>query len=218
MFSKKRRTMYLRMLTLVLAIAGSLAFPLCAGTERGDHLFQESGGSVGFPGIAGPAGAPGLAGAAGAAGIQGIPGIPGAPGILDYSDFYALMGPDNGGPIAGGNPVQFPRIGGTTGAINATGPATFLLPTIGTYLVEFQVDVLAAAQLQLSLNTIPLSTTVVGRATGTTQIIGISLVTTTTANSVLSVINPPTNIPLTIPAGDGGTHPISAHLVIIRLQ
>ncbi len=210
--------MILRILTLLLVFASNLTSPLFAGTERGDRLFQESGGSVGIAGIAGPQGAPGLAGAAGAAGILGIPGIPGAPGILDYSDFYALMGPDNGGMIAGGSPVQFPRIGSTTGVISATGPATFLLPTIGTYLVQFQVDVLAAAQLQLSLNTIPLSATVVGRATGTTQIIGISLVTTTTSNSVLEVINPPANVPLTIPPDDGGTHPISAHLVIIRIQ
>ena len=84
--------------------------------------------------------------------------------------------------------------------------------------MQFQVDVLAAAQLQLSLNTIPVPATVVGRATGATQIIGISLVTTTSSDSVLEVINPPTNIPLTTPPGDGGTHPISAHLVIIRIQ
>ena len=90
------------MLTLVLAFASSLTFPFFAGTERGNNLFQESGGAVGIPGVAGPAGAPGLAGAAGAAGIPGIPGIPGAPGILDYSDFYALMATDNGGTIPGG--------------------------------------------------------------------------------------------------------------------
>lgn len=206
------------MFTLILTLVSGIASPIFAGTERGDRLFQEGGGAVGIPGVAGPAGAPGIAGAAGAAGIQGIPGIPGAPGILDFSDFYALMGPDNGGMIAGGSPVEFPRIGSTTGAINATSSSTFLLPTIGTYLVQFQVDTAAAAQLQLSLNTVPLSETVVGRATGTTQIIGVSLVTTTTSGSVLEVINPPGNIPLTIPVNDGGTHPISAHLVIIRIQ
>jgi hypothetical protein len=113
---------------------------------------------------------------------------------------------------------QFPRIGSTTGAIVATGPSTFLLPTVGTYLVQFQVDVTAAAQLQLSLNTIPQPATVVGRATGTTQIIGVSLVTTTTSGSILEVINPPTNPDLALPPDDGGTNPISAHLTIIRIQ
>jgi hypothetical protein len=208
--------MILRMLTLVLAFAFCLTSPIFASTERGDSLFQESGGAVGFPGIAGPLGAPGLAGAAGAAGIQGIPGIPGAPGLLDFADFYALQGTDNSA-IGQGVAVNFPRVGSTTGAIIATGPSTFLLPTIGTYLVQFQVDVTAAAQLQLSLNTVPLPATVVGRATGPTQIIGISLVTTTTSNSVLEVINP-NLVSLTIPASDGGTDAISAHLVIIRIQ
>lgn len=202
----------------MLVLVGSSAFPLFGGTERGDRLFQEAGGSVGIAGIAGPSGAPGLAGAAGAAGVQGISGIPGAPGLLDFSDFYALMGPDNLGPIAGGIAVQFPRIGSTTGAIIALSPSTFLLPTIGTYLVQFQVDVTAAAQLQLSLNTVPLPETVVGRATGTTQIIGVSLVTTTTAGSVLAVINPPANVALSLPINDGGINPVSAHLVITRIQ
>ena len=209
--------MILRMLILVLALGGNFSSSIFAGTNRGDHLFQEGGGVVGLPGIAGPAGAPGVAGAAGAAGIQGIPGIPGAPGILDFSDFYALQGADNGF-IAGGSAVNFPRIGSTTGSVIAIGPSTFLLPIIGTYLIQYQVDVTESAQLQLSLNTIPLPETVVGRATGKTQIVGVSLVTTTTSGSVLEVINPSLNIALTIPANDGGTHPISAHLVIVRVQ
>ena len=137
---------------------------------------------------------------------------------IEPGDFFALMGPDNSTPILGGQAVSFPRIGSTNGAIVPLGPTTFSLPTVGTYLVQFQVDVTAAAQLQLSLNTVPLPETVVGRATGTTQIIGVSLVTTTSAGSILQVINPPTNPGLTLPPNDGGTHPISAHLVIIRIQ
>jgi hypothetical protein len=210
----------LRILTLVLTLAGCLISPVFATTERGDHLFEEGGGAVGIPGLAGPLGAPGLAGAAGAAGIQGIPGVPGAPGILDFSDFFALAPPDNPVPILMGQAVAFPNVGSTTGAIVATGPTTFLLPTIGTYLVQFQVDVVEAAQLQLSLNTIPQPSTVVGRATGTTQIIGVSLVTTTSAGSILQVINPVANNSLTLPPFDmlDTTHPGSAHLTIIRIQ
>lgn len=210
----------LRILTLVIALASCLMSPVFATTERGDHLFEEGGGVVGIPGLAGPAGAPGLAGAAGAAGIQGIPGIPGAPGILDFSDFFALMPPDNGAAILGGQAVAFPHVGSTTGVIAATGPTTFLLPTIGTYLVQFQVDVIEPAQLQLSLNTIPLPATVVGRATGDTQIVGVSLVTTSSAGSILQVINPAGNNPLT-PAPYDSLNPVnpgSAHLTIIRIQ
>src|SRR5688572_22526596 len=97
--------MFLRMLVFVVTLGSQLTSPLFAGTERGDRLFQESGGAVGISGLAGPAGAPGLAGAAGVLGIQGIPGIQGAPGLLDYSDFYALMSPDNSLPIAGNQAV-----------------------------------------------------------------------------------------------------------------
>jgi hypothetical protein len=209
----------LKILALVLAFVGCLTSPILASTERGDQLFQEGGGAVGIPGIAGPAGAPGLAGAAGAAGIQGIPGIPGAPGILDSSDFFALMPPDNG-TILAGTAVSFPRVGSTHGGIVAINSTTFLLPAVGTYLVQFQVDVTEPAQLQLSLNTIPLPETVVGRATGTTQIIGVSLVTTTSAGSTLQVINPLGNGGLTPTPFDmlDSTHPGSAHLVIIRIQ
>ena len=208
------------MLTLVLALVCSLTSPLFASTERGDRLITEAGGAQGIAGVAGPSGAPGIAGAAGAAGIQGIPGIPGAPGILGFADFYALQGgafTDNAG-IAAGSSVNFPRDGSISGAITRTGPSSFNLTTIGTYLVLFQVDVTGNGQLMLQLNSGLISDSVVGRATGSSQITGLSLVTTATSNSVLEVVNPPGNIAIAIPPDDGGTQPISAHLVIIRLQ
>lgn len=214
--------MILHMLILVLTLGGSLTSQLFASTERGDHLITEAGGAQGIPGVAGPAGAPGLAGVAGAAGVQGIPGIPGAPGILDFSDFYSLQGgafSDNSPPVPAGGAVVFARNGSSNGTITRTGPSSFNLPTIGTYLVLFQVDVTAAAQLQLRLNSGLILNSVVGRATGSSQITGISLVTTTTANSVLEVINPPGNATtIAVPPNDGGTQPISAHLVILRIQ
>ena len=60
--------------------------------------------------------------------------------------------------------------------------------------------------------------TVVGRATGTSQIIGMAIVNTTTINSILTVRNPAGNAAaLTITPVDGGTRPVSAHLVIIQI-
>jgi hypothetical protein len=210
------------MLSLVLAIVCSLTSPLFPSTKRGDRLITEAGGAQGIAGVAGPAGAPGLAGAAGAAGIQGISGIPGAPGVLGFADFYALQGGafnDNPAPVAAGAAVNFPRDGSISGAITRTGPSSFNLTTIGTYLVLFQVDVTAAAQLMLELNSGLIADSVVGRATGSSQITGLSLVTTTTSNSVLEVVNPPGNsTTIVVPNDDGGTQPISAHLVIIRVQ
>jgi hypothetical protein len=214
--------MILRMLILVLTVGGGLTSALFASTDRGNRLISEAGGAQGIPGVAGPAGAPGIAGAAGAQGIpgiQGLPGIPGAPGILDFSDFFALMPPDNAATVAAGAAVEFPENGSTSGVITRLGPTSFLLPTIGTYLVLFQVSVTEPGQLMLTLNSVLIPNSVVGRATGTSQIVGMSLVTTATPGSVLEVINPPGNTPaLTITPDAGGTHAASAHLAIIRIQ
>jgi len=208
--------MILRMLTCVLMLGISLTSTVFAGSERGSRLIAEAGGAAAIPGVAGPAGAPGLAGAAG---IQGIPGVPGAPGILDFSDFYALMPGDNAATIGAGTPVLFPQDGSSNGVITRLTDGTFLLPTIGTYLVMFQVSTTEAGQLALNLNSSLIANSVVGRATGTSQIVGISLVTTTTPNGVIEVVNPPGNSPaLTITPDAGGTHSVSAHLVIVRIQ
>lgn len=211
--------MILRMLILVLAFCSSSTSTLFAGCDRGDRLIAEGGGAAGIPGAAGPPGAPGIAGAAGAAGVQGVPGIPGAPGLLDFSDFFALMPGDNAATIAADAPVLFPQDGPSSGTITRLDASSFLLPTIGTYLVQFQASVSEPGQLMLRLNGAIIPNSVVGRATGTSQIVGVSLVTTTIANSVLEVINPPGNSPaLTITPSAGGTHAVSAHLVIIRIQ
>ena len=54
---------------------------------------------------------------------------------------------------------------------------SFNLSAIGTYQVLFQVSVTEAGQLILTLNDAELAYTVVGRATGTSQIVGMALVT-----------------------------------------
>jgi hypothetical protein len=75
------------------------------------------------------------------------------------------------------------------------------------------------APLNLTLNGVDLVSSVVGRATGTSQIIGVSLVTTTVTNSVLTVRNPAANsTALTITPIAGGTRSVSAHLVITQLR
>ena len=76
-----------------------------------------------------------------------------------------------------------------------------------------------AGQLILTLNGEDLDYSVVGRATGTSDIIGMSIVTTTEENSILTVRNPAGNsTALTITPLAGGTRPVLAHLVITQLQ
>ena len=90
---------------------------------------------------------------------------------------------------------------------------------IPTYQVFFQVSVTEAGQLILTLNDTDLPYTVVGRATGTSQIIGMALVETNSMNSVLTVRNPAGAAEaLTITPLAGGVRPVSAHLVIIQIQ
>lgn len=209
-----------RRIVSVVMVCSGLVSPLFSGTERGDRLLAEAGGAQGIAGVAGPAGAPGLAGAAGAAGIQGIPGIPGTPGLLDFADFYALMPSDNPATIAGGAPILFPQSGPTTGTITRQGGSsftTFILPSIGTYLVQFQASIDESGQLALSINGVVDPTTVVGRSTGTDQFIGKSLVTTSSPNTTLEVVNDGT-VALTMTPIAGGTHSVSAHVLIIRIQ
>ena len=76
-----------------------------------------------------------------------------------------------------------------------------------------------AGQLILTLNGQDLADTVVGRATRTSQIVGMSVITTTAVNSILTVRNPAGNAAaLTITPLAGGTRPVSAHLVITQIR
>ncbi len=198
--------MILRMLILVWVLGSSLASPLFASTERGDHLLGEAGGVAGAAGVAG------------IPGVSGTSGIAGTPSIFDFSDFYALMPGDNSATVAVGTAVSFPQNGPTNGVITRLSGTQFLLPFIGTYKIYFQVSVDEPGQLELRLNGIPVATSVVGRATGTSQIVGVSLLTTTVPASVLEVINAVGNsTALTITPIAGGATSVSAHLVILRI-
>ncbi len=128
------------------------------------------------------------------------------------------MPPDNGAPIAAGDPVSFPLAGPTSGTITSLDPSTFILPAVGTYQVSFQASVVESGQLELSLNGIPVATSVVGRATGTTQLVGDSLVTTTSADETLQVVNPAGNSGvLVLSSNAGGAAAVGASLVIEQL-
>lgn len=130
------------------------------------------------------------------------------------------MPPDNAATVAPGTDVSFPQNGPISGAtIVRTGASTFDLTVIGTYQVLFQVSVTEPDQLILTLNGADLAYTVVGRATGTSSIVGMTLVQKTTViNSILTVRNPAGNATaLTITPIAGGTRPVSASLVITQI-
>lgn len=200
--------------------------------ERGPVGPRGPRGFQGIPGPQGPAGEPGPVGPQGPVGEtgaqgpvgetgpvdpQGPRGLPG--GVLGYADFYALMPPDNSATVAPGTDVSFPQNGPIANTnIGKLGPSSFNLGPIGTYQVLFQVSVTEAGQLILTLNGQDLDYTVVGRATGTSEIAGMAIISTTAVNSVLTVRNPAGNAAaLTITPLAGGTRPVSAHLVITQI-
>ena len=172
-------------------------------------------GATGPQGPQGPIGPQGPVGDTGAQGPQGLPG-----GVLSYADFYALIPPDNAATVAPGTDVSFPQNGPIANTnIGRLGPSSFNLGPIGTYQIFFQVSVTEAGQLILTLNDQDLEYTVSGRATGTSQIVGMAVVTTTAVNSVLTVRNPAGNASaLTVTPLAGGTRPVSAHLVITQIS
>ncbi|MFJ2043193.1 collagen-like protein [Paenibacillus taichungensis] len=177
-------------------------------------------GATGAAGVAGPTGVTGTTGVAGVAGPTGVTGATGAAGgVLGFADFFALMPPDNAATVAPGTDVSFPQDGPTSGTtITRTGPSTFNLAAIGTYLVLFQGSMNEAGQLMLTLNGADLSNSVVGRATGTSQMPGMAIVQTTVINTILTVRNPAgESTALTMTPLAGGTRPVSAHLVITQL-
>ena len=131
------------------------------------------------------------------------------------------MPPDNPATVAPGTDVPFPQDGPVSAGagILRFSPSDFVLANIGTYQVLFQVSVDEAGQLELTLNGSAVAYTVVGRATGTSQIVGMALVQTTTAETILTVRNPAGNsTALTIAPLAGGASPVSAHLLITRIE
>jgi len=168
----------------------------------------------------GPRGEPGINGATGQDGEPGQQGEPGEPGTIAFADFFALMPGDNSATVAVGGDVQFPQDGVNSGdgLIDGLTATTFQLANIGVYEVHFQVSVSEAGQLLLTLNGADIPSSVAGRATGTSQIVGSSLIQTTTVNSILTVRNPAGNsTALTITPLAGGTRAVSAHLMIKQI-
>jgi hypothetical protein len=126
---------------------------------------------------------------------------------------------DNAASIAPGADLLFPQNGPTFGTdILRLGPSSFTLVSVGIYQVIFQVSITESGQLCIVLNAGQNAATVVGRATGTSQLVGFCLVQTTLPGSILSIRNPlGSPIALTVTPVAGGTNPVSAHLVITRL-
>ena len=153
-------------------------------------------------------------------GVQGPMGPVGPSFALSFGNYYSLMPGDNSSTIAVGGDVEFPNDGPFLGSdIVRNGPSSFKLVSIGTYQILFQVSITEPGQLVVSLNNIQQTYTTVGRATGTSQIVGMCLIQTLTVNDILTIRNPFENsTALTITPIAGGAVSVSAHLIITRIN
>ena len=177
-------------------------------------------GTMGSQGPIGTMGSIGLTGTMGSIGLTGPQGPQGPQGgLISVADFYALMPGDNSATVAAGTAVSFPQDGPAYGTITRNNATQFILPDIGLYEINFQVSVEEAGQLVVELDGTELLYTVVGRATGANQIVGLCLVETTLLDSILSINNPLGSASaLTITPLAGGIDSVSAHLVIKRVS
>lgn len=139
---------------------------------------------------------------------------------LSFADFYALMPPDNAVTVAVGAGVSFPNTGTLSGLdIVVIDDTRFQLSTIGTYMISWVVSISEPSQLVIEINGIENLSTVVGSATATDQNVGTRLITTTSANSILRIVNPISNFTaLTITPFAGGASPVSASLIITLIK
>lgn len=168
-------------------------------------------GAVGATGAIGPTGPQGATGATGAVGPTGPAG-----GISEYASFYALAPNDNPTAIAQNTAVEFPNTTASTTGITRLTNSTFNLADTGTYLIMFKVNTNTAGQLGIAVNGAVQPNATFGNAADDGIIEGKTIITTTAANTVLSIVNPIATT-VTVTPSAGGTEATVSDLTIIKL-
>lgn len=174
-------------------------------------------GPTGPQGVAGATGAVGPTGPQGATGATGAVGPTGpAGGISEYASFYALAPNDNPTAIAQNTAVEFPNSSASTTGITRLTNSTFNLADTGTYLIMFKVNTNTAGQLGIAVNGAVQPNATFGNAADNGIIEGKTIITTTAANTVLSIVNPIATA-VTVTPSAGGTEATVSDLTIIKL-
>lgn len=171
-------------------------------------------GAVGATGAVGPTGPQGPQGVAGATGAVGPTGPAG--GISEYASFYALAPNDNPTAIAQNTAVEFPNTSASTTGITRLTNSTFNLADTGTYLIMFKVNTNTAGQLGIAVNGTVQPNAIFGNAADYGIIEGKTIITTTAANTVLSIVNPIATA-FTVTPSAGGTEATVSDFTIIKL-
>lgn len=122
--------------------------------------------------------------------------------------------------ITSGADIPFSQDGPAYGDdITRASDSSFRLASPGVYMVQYALSVSGGNQVMLTLNGQELPYTTAGHNGDASQLVGVSLVTVDAENSVLTLRNPPENAEtLNLTPNAGGSQPVSAHMVITRLQ
>jgi hypothetical protein len=164
-------------------------------------------------------------------GIKWAPGGGGGSGAQGM--FYGLTaGTGNGGPTdyaatvavktsVGTGRVPFPRDGSVLTGVSRVDGSSFTIAAIGVYKFDYKVHTTEPGQLAVELNgaEVALSETAdMNPTSGGHLLVGSCLITTTTVNSVVAIVNPPGNsTALTITPADGAnTHANAQSLTITQ--
>jgi hypothetical protein len=127
---------------------------------------------------------------------------------LSIADFYGF----HSGSIKPGGDIPFPSNGPSLGRdITRLNSTTFRLRSIGTYQVQFTVNIEDSKQLVLTLNNEELPESVTGAT-------GLLLFTTTIEDTSLTVRNPQSSFTPIHFSTHPGYSPVASHLLLTRID
>lgn len=143
-----------------------------------------------------------------------------AQGLPAYGSFYAVMPSDNPAAIAPGSAIAFPNDGPAFGGIVRMTFSAFLIPAVGNYEINWYAMPSTINQFLLRLNGAELLHTAIGGGNTNVNMTGSVMISTTSINSVLELINPSGNVgsaTLRNAPFSGQNVPFSAWLTIKKL-
>ena len=188
--------------------------------EQGPQGPQGEQGPAGPQGEQGPAGPQGEQGPAGSQGEQGPAGPQGeAGGVLGFADFYAVNQDAETINLQPGEDYPLPENGASSGGITRIDQTTFNLADTGSYLVMFNVTTIQTPKLGLTLNGEMQDYSIAGRPSGGSEITGMTIISVTQENSVLTLRYPDgqTEETSAVPA-ENPQLDTTSHMVIVQVS
>ena len=125
--------------------------------------------------------------------------------------------PGDNGSVAPGSDIALPQDGPNQGTITRASPTTFTLGAIGTYRVAFAASVDGGVVLQLILDGVAVPAASFGKWGSGSIVSGELFITTSVANSSLTLRNTGFSYIFMTPDYSGPS-PIAAHLTIQQLS